>query len=298
MKQLKALVAIFFLGVLALLPLRWAQGVGAWVGRRMVAKPDMSLHRITRINIERCFPEKSAAEQQALIHQSLVETGRAFAEMGMAWLWSPKRSLKKVRHINDEGLIESALAQGKGVILIAPHLGNWEILNLYLSDRYPFTAMYRPPKLKLLDDLIKRMRARLGTRMAPADASGVRMVMKALKRGEMVGILPDQEPVTGGEFAPFFGHTAYTMKLLPQLVKQTKAQVVCGYAERLPNGEGFDIFFRPADELIYSASIDEALDGMNRSVEVCVRALPAQYQWEYKRFNHQPEGTPSPYRKR
>lgn len=295
MKQLKAIVAVLFLGLLALLPLRWAQRLGGRIGKYFAARPQSSLMRVTRTNIDIAFPEQAEAERIALAELSMIETGRSFSEMGMAWLWSPARSLKKVKAVHHEHLIDEALAQGHGVILIAPHLGNWEILNLYLSKRYPFTAMYRPPKLKLLDTLIKRMRARLGTRMAPADASGVRMVMSALKRTEMVGILPDQEPVTGGEWAPFFGHPAYTMKLLPQLVRKTKARVICGFAERLPGGEGFEIHFMAADERIYSADLNEALLGLNRSVEQCVKALPAQYQWEYKRFNHQPDGVVSPY---
>ena len=296
--QFKAIVAVLVLGLMALLPLKWAQGIGSFIGRRAYKKPQGDLCRITRINTDLCFPELSQDEKEQLIQASLKETGKSICEMGMSWLWSPKRTLKKVVTIDNESLIVDALANEKGVILIAPHLGNWEVLNLYLSNKYEFTAMYRPPKLKLLDDLVKKMRARLGTRMAPADASGVRIVMKALKRGEMVGILPDQEPSTGGDFAPFFGHPAYSMKLLPQLVRQTGAKVVCGYAERLPNAAGFHIHFIEPDEALYSKDLEVALAGMNASVEKCVRALPEQYQWEYKRFNNQPEGLVRPYRRK
>ncbi len=297
MKQIKAVVAIAVLGVMSLLPLKWAQSVGAFIGKRFAKNQKSNLFRITQKNIEICFPELSPEQKGMLVRSSLIETGKSFSEMGMSWFWSPSRSIKTINKVNNEALIEQGLKRGSGVILIAPHLGNWEVLNLYLSNRYPFTAMYRPPKLKLMDDMIKKMRARLGTRLAPADASGVRVVMKALKRSEMVGILPDQEPATGGQFAPFFGHSAYSMKLLPQLVKQTGATVVCGYAERLKGGEGFNLHFLEADPSIYDKDLAVAIEGMNRSVERCVRALPAQYQWEYKRFNHQPEGVERPYKK-
>ena len=114
----------------------------------------------------------------------------------------------------------------------------------------------------------------------------------------MVGILPDQEPVTGGAFSPFFDHAAYSMKLLPQLVKQTGARVICAYAERLENAAGFSLHFVEVDPDIYDNDLAIAIEAMNRSVERCVRALPEQYQWEYKRFNAQPNGVESPYRKR
>lgn len=298
MKQIKAIVAITVLGLMSLLPLKWAQSIGAFIGKRSAKNQNSNLCSITKTNIELCFPELSSEQKNILIKESLIETGKTFSEMGMSWMWPPARTLKTIQAVSNAELLDASMQHGSGVIFIAPHLGNWEVLNLYLAERYALTAMYRPPKLKLMDDLIKKMRARLGTKLAPADAAGVRIVMKALKRGEMVGILPDQEPASGGAFAPFFGHSAYSMKLLPQLVKQTGARVVCGYAERLENAAGFKLHFIEADPSIYEKDLALAMAAMNRSVERCVRALPAQYQWEYKRFNHQPEGVESPYRKR
>ncbi|SIS40505.1 lysophospholipid acyltransferase family protein [Neptunomonas antarctica] len=298
MKQVKAYVAIAILGLMSLLSLKLAQRFGGFLGKRFANNQDSDVSRITRINVELCFTDLSADEKSQLVRSSVIQTCKSFSEMGMSWFWSPARLLKTIRKIENASLMADAFKQGSGVIFIAPHLGNWEVLNFYLSERYPLTAMYRPPKLKLLDDLIKKRRARLGTRLAPADASGVRMVMKALRRGEVVGILPDQEPVTGGDFSPFFGHNAYSMKLLAQLVKQTGARVVCGYAERLSDGEGFDLHFIEADQSIYDQDLGTAMAAMNRSVEQCVRAIPEQYQWEYKRFNCQPEGIESPYKKR
>jgi KDO2-lipid IV(A) lauroyltransferase len=297
LKQVKAILAVMVLGLLALLPLKLSQRLGRWLGERLWRKGDAAKMTFqTRRNIDRCFPELNAQEREELVHESLCQTGSSLCEMGMAWLWPVKRTLKKIRRIHNAVLLDQAIEQGKGVILIAPHLGNWEVLNLWLSDRYPFTAMYKPPRLKLMDDLIKRMRARLGTRMAPADTRGVRMVMKALRRGEMVGILPDQEPeLSGGIHVPFFGNQALTMKLLPQLAAQTGAVVICGYAERLPKAEGFDLHFVAAEPEINSRDLQQAAAAMNRSVETCVRALPAQYQWEYRRFSHQPEGAPRFY---
>ena len=290
MKLIKSLLAVMLLGLLSLLPLGAAQALGRWVGRRLWNKGERSqMVRQTRRNIDVCFPELSQAEREQLMKESLEHTGSVMCEMGMAWFWSSKRTLKKVCNIHNEELLQEAQARGKGVILIAPHLGNWELINLYLANHYPFTAMYKPPRLKLMDDLIKKMRARLGTRMAPADSRGVRMVMKALKKGEMVGILPDQEPDRkGGIHAPFFGIDALTMKLVPQLAAQTGATVLCAYSKRLPDAEGFDLYFREAEADINSKDLALSAAAMNRSMEACVRDFPEQYQWEYRRFNTRP----------
>lgn len=291
MKLIKSLLAVMVLGLLSLLPLRAAQALGRWIGHRLWCRGDASqMVRQTRRNIDVCFPELPAVEREQLMQESLEHTGSVMCEMGMAWFWSSERTLKKVRRIHNEEALQAALARGKGVILIAPHLGNWELINLYVANHYPFTAMYKPPRLKLMDDLIRKMRARLGTRMAPADGRGVRMVMKALKKGEMVGILPDQEPDRkGGIHVPFFGIEALTMKLVPQLAAQTGATVLCAYSERLPDAAGFDLHFREAEAEINSKDLVLAAAAMNRSMEACIRELPAQYQWEYRRFNTRPD---------
>jgi len=298
MQLLKSILAVGALGIFSIMPLSVAQKLGRFMGRRFAANPNGDMSRITRKNLELVYPALNEQARQKLINESLLHTGMSITEMGMAWLWRPERSLQKLRNINDESVLTDALAEGKGVIILAPHIGNWEILNLYISNNYPVTVMYRPPKLKVMDNLIRKMRARLGTDLAPADLSGVRKIIKALKKGQAVGILPDQEPDKGrGEFAPFFGVEAYTMKLLTQLVKQTGAKVVCGYALRISESDKFDIYFEPANSAIYSADCAEAIAGLNASVEQCVQRDPAQYQWEYKRFNTRPEGEPKLYTK-
>ncbi|MEH6576225.1 MAG: lysophospholipid acyltransferase family protein [Amphritea sp.] len=296
MKHLKGPVAISVLFLISLLPLKWAQGIGAALGRRLW-KGTGKAAVFTKKNVELCFPNLSDNERSELALQSLVETGRSAGEMGMSWMWSPERVLRKVRNVHGEDVLQEAMAEGRGVILIAPHLGNWEVLNLYLSKFYPLTAMYKPPKIKMMDDLIRKKRERIGSKLAPANIKGVRMAMKALKAGEMLGILPDQEPDDkGGVFAPFFGVEAFSMKLLPQLAAQTKAVVVSGYAKRLPGGEGFDLYFHRAEGDIANKEIRLAATEMNREVEFCVRQIPEQYQWEYGRFNTRPDNETSLYR--
>ena len=291
MKHLKGWLSISVLYLLALLPLRMAQSLGEYVGKRTY-KSRKKAYKITKMNIELCFPELNAAQQDALVKESLIETGRLAGEMGMSWIWSPGRVIKKIRKIHNEEYLSEALSDGKGVILIAPHLGNWEVLGLHLSTKYKLTSMYRPPKIELMDRLVRRKRARLGSKLAPANVKGVRMAMKALKAGEVLGILPDQEADKGsGIFAPFFGQESYSMKLLPQLAAQTGAAVISAYAKRLPDGQGFEIFFHRATDKINDKDLLSSATAMNAEVELCVRQIPEQYQWEYKRFQHRPDGT-------
>jgi KDO2-lipid IV(A) lauroyltransferase len=297
MNSIKPFLAVGAIGVLSLLPIRWAQALGRWMGRRLAANPKGKSYAITEWNVKWAYPDQSDQDRRRLIKASLEHTGMAVTEMGMSWLWKPDRTLKQVRSVKGESILDAAIAEGRGVIILAPHLGNWELLNLYVSQKHDITVMYRPPKMKLLDDLIKKMRARLGTQLAPADLSGVRKLIKSLKKGGTIGILPDQEPDKGsGEFAPFFGHQAYTMKLFPQLVRQTGAYVVCGFALRTDEPGMFDIHFIEADAGIYEPELIDSLTGLNRSVEQCVAFAPEQYQWEYKRFNTPPEGEKKRYR--
>ncbi len=289
-KHLKGWLSVSILWLLALLPLSLAQTLGGWIGRRAYKKRGKS-YRITRTNIDFCFPALTDGQKEALSEASLIETGKMAGELGMSWLWRPERVMAKVAGVCGEEVVEDALKQGRGVIVIGPHLGNWEVLGLYLSTRYTLTSMYRPPKIELMDRLIRKKRARLGAKLAPASVKGVRMAMKSLKAGEVLGILPDQEADSGsGVFAPFFGQDAYTMKLLPQLAAQTGAVVVSAYARRLPGAKGFEIIFHKAPEQINEKDLLRAATAMNSEVEYCVRQIPEQYQWEYKRFQHRPDG--------
>ena len=180
--------------------------------------------------------------------------------------------------------LDSARSQGQGVIVLAPHFGNWEVLNFWLSSHFPFTAMYEPPKITNLEPIIRHGRERMGAQSVPTNPRGVAALLKALKRSEAIGILPDQEPDWGsGVFAPFYARDAYTATLLPKLVARTQARVVTGVALRLP-GRGFAIHFLDADERVYSADETVSASGVNASVEASIALEPAQYQWEYKRY--------------
>lgn len=284
-----------FLRLCALLPLRFAHAVGSLLGGLFAAFPNRSRH-VARTNLALCFPDMDERERNRLAGRSLRETGKTMTETGALWLWDPPRVLGLVRGVTGVEQVDAAMAAGKGVILTTPHLGNWEMVGLYCSSRYPLTSLYRPPRMQGLEDFMRTARERLGAHLVPTDAAGLRALYRALARGEAVGILPDQEPRPGnGVFAPFFGVPAYSMTLLPRLAQKSGAPVFVVWAERLPGGKGFHLRFMPAGAGFHEGSIEEIAAHMNAGVEACVRQAPAQYQWAYKRFNTRPDGEPRPY---
>lgn len=291
---MKARIIVFLLHIFSKFPIWMSHSIATGVGYLIYLNGGRSV-KTTRTNLRICFPHLSEQEREELVKASIIELAKVVSEMGASWLWQPDKLLGKLKEVEGKELVEEALKKS-GAIIIAPHLGNWEILGVYLGWHYQATCMYRPPKYPLLDALIFNARERSKMQMAPTDRKGVVALLKALKKRGCVGILPDQVPdISSGEFAPFFGQPALTMTLLSNLLQKSGAVAICGYVERLPKGSGFKLIFKAADEGIYSANIAESVAALNRSIESCVTNIPAQYQWEYKRFKRQPNGEPSVY---
>jgi KDO2-lipid IV(A) lauroyltransferase len=273
------------LHLLSWLPLHVVHKIATFLGQQMAKRPKLRITQATRINITLCFPQLSLAEQDILITKSLIETCKAFSELGILWLWQYDKVLNLITKISNEACLEQALKLGKGVVLLTPHLGAWEVAGLYASAHYPLTALYRPPKLIGLNKIIHTARERAGGKFVATDKRGVRALLQALHRGELVGILPDQVPSSGGTFAPFFKIPAYTMNLVARLVQKTEAVVIFTYAERTV--QGFHLHFLPAPEGIDSDDLEEACTALNQGVEQCMNNCYEQYQWSYKRFKKQ-----------
>ena len=240
--------------------------------------------RVTELNLARVFPDQSAQQRKAFAIQSLQHSTATMLELGHAWMAPPEKVEASILAVHGRDKLDSARAEGRGVIVLAPHFGNWEVLNFWLSSHFPFTAMYEPPKIADLEAITRHGRERMGAQLVPTNPRGVAALLKALKRSEAIGILPDQEPAWGsGVFAPFYGHEAYTATLLPKLVARTQARVVTGVAQRIP-GKGFEIHCLDADERVYSEDDTLSATGVNASVEASIALDPPQYQWEYKRY--------------
>ncbi|ROR99017.1 KDO2-lipid IV(A) lauroyltransferase [Sinobacterium caligoides] len=291
---LKARLVHGVLRAMGLLPLRLLRGIGTAAGYLMWRQQGRA-YKVTQKNIELCFPELDQQQRQQLVRRSLEETAKVGAELAQVWAAPWQRTRDKIVEVEGQALFEEAIATGRGTVLLAPHLGNWEVLGLYLQDVTQMTVLYQPPKQAALEWVIKSSRERSGSVSVPTNKRGVLSLIKTLQNGGTTGILPDQQPdLSGGSFAPFFGVQALTVTLVDSLLRRNGCVAVMGYAKRVEGG--YKIIFSAPDQDIYHEDRDQALAAMNRSVEACVRQCPEQYQWEYKRFNKQPEGQPRFYK--
>jgi len=223
----------------------------------------------------------SEAETRKLLRANIREAGKGVMELPWVWLRPLAKVVGSVKQCHGWEHVEAARAQGKGVIALTPHVGCFEVIALYIASRLPMTSMYRPPRWKFLDILMNQGRERGQMKLVPTDLGGVRKLLKALKRGEIIGVLPDQVPGNGeGEWAQFFGRPAYTMTLIGRLAEASGAPVVMCYNERLPNGAGYVLHFAPLT-FDMSRSIPQQ---MNSALEEVIRNHPEQYLWSYNRY--------------
>lgn len=292
--SLKALFVTNVFRCLSCLPLSFARACGVLCGQAMLLSKSRGV-KVTTRNIERCFPDLSASEQRMLIKKSVCETAKLVFEVPIIWGSNEAKLRYSIKAIHGEQYVRDALLVGKGLIILAPHHGNWEVLGRHLVSYAPVTNLYQPPKQAYLEGIIKKGRERSGANVVPTTTRGIAKLMASLRKGHISGILPDQVPDQGrGEFASFFGQQAYTMSLLHGLIQRTECRVVVGIALRV--NTGFELHFSPADEGIYSVDKQSSIAALNRSVEHCVNIDRSQYQWEYKRFRRQPKGSEHFYR--
>jgi KDO2-lipid IV(A) lauroyltransferase len=213
----------------------------------------------------------------------IAEGGKSAMEIPAIWLRTHKQAVALVVEAKGWEHVDNGVGAGHGLVLVTPHLGCWEAAGQYIASRMPITVMYSPPKMRSLEPLMRAGRDRGGAmKSVPADLSGVRAMLKALRRGEAIGVLPDQVPGLGeGEWAEFFGKPAYTMTLVARIAEQTGAPVLVCYAERLPRGRGYRFVVEP---LLATQPSESPVRALNRSLEQIIRRCPQQYQWAYNRY--------------
>ncbi|ULU26256.1 lipid A biosynthesis acyltransferase [Dyella terrae] len=273
------------LRLFGLLPLRALHALGAGIGRLSLALRSGTAHT-TSVNLKLVRPSLDEGAHAALLRQVMEDSGRSATEIAKIWGNDAERALDMVREVRGEALFDAALASGKGVIIAAPHLGCWELLNYWLCRKTSMAILYRPPRIAAIEGLLRKARGALAPEQVRAEGAGVRTLYKRLAAGGTVGILPDQKPRAGeGEVAPFFGQNALTMVLLPRLAARTGATVLFAFAERLPRGEGYRIHLQPAPDGLADADLSVACRALNQGVENCVELAFSQYQWHYKRYS-------------
>lgn len=211
------------------------------------------------------------------------ESGKMTAEMPRLWLGLPAPA-----QIEGGEHVQAALALGKGVLFLTPHLGCFEITAQAYARQFgliqPLTVLFRPPRQAWLRTILTTARERPGLLTAPTTLSGVKQMIKALKKGQCVGLLPDQVPPLGmGQWAPFFGRDAYTMTLSVRLAQQTGATILLAWGERLSWGRGYRVHFEPLPSKLPSDQ-DDAVVHLNRVMEGLISRCPGQYMWGYARY--------------
>ena len=277
----------FVFRLLATLPLPLLHVLGALAGWLVyLASPTYRRH--LRENMTLALGPAAAASRSAAV----AAAGRMSLELPKIWLNPLEQAAAMMREVIGWDVVEAAQAAGKGIIFLTPHLGCFELTAQYYSTRGPITVLYRPPRYAVLQEMIEAGRARPMLHLAAADLSGVRGLIKALKRGEAVGLLPDQAPKMGeGKWLPFFGKPAYTMTLAARLT-ETGAAVIFAFGERLPGGAGYRMHLR-GPEFPIEGTLEERATAINREIEALIRSCPGQYLWGYNRYKR-PRGVEPP----
>ena len=283
---------MFLLKLLARLPLPMLHGLGIVLGWLVYWAPGRHSARMRNNLYESglCTP---GSDCRRLLRRSICEAGKAIVEVLPVWLRPYDQVLKLVKGTSGWEHIDAAFANNQGVIMLSPHIGCFEITSLYFGARYPVTAMFKAPRQPKLAALMLAGRQRGQASLVPANLSGVRAQLAALKRHEAIGILPDQVATSGdGEWAPFFGRLAYTPTLVVSLQHKTGATVVFIAAERLSWGRGYYLHVIPLGEPLPDDRAAAAAR-INQGVEDIVRRFPAQYLWTYNRYKR-PGGVAHP----
>lgn len=283
------LVRLF--GAVAHLPLGFLHACGVVLGwAAYLLSP--AYRRRVRENVRLAYPDGGAA----IVCGAIGHAGRGVAELPYVWLRPRRESLALVRQVIGWDLVMAARSRGDGIIVLTPHLGCFELIAQYMAREAAFTALYRSPKRPWLRPLLEIGRGGDDITLAPADLSGVRRLIRALRRGEAIGMLPDQVPGKGdGEWADFFGRPAYTMTLAARLTELPHTTPVFALSERLPGGRGFHLYFEEPPESI-AGSTGERVAAINRCIEALIRRFPAQYLWGYNRYKRPASAEPPPSR--
>jgi KDO2-lipid IV(A) lauroyltransferase len=269
----------------------------AWpLGMLLILIPNKQRY-YAQTNINVCFPDWPKAKRNRIWRRSLIETIKTLLETPKLLYGNPRTVLKLMKQVSGQEHIEQGLKAGKGVIIICPHLGSWEIIGQYISHHFPMTNMYRPQKNPQLDEIIRKGRIRQGSEVVPSTQKGLKELLKAIKNNRIIGTLPDQNPGAGaGVYVSFYGVLANTPVFAARLAAKTGAMVVNATAERLPFGKGFHLHIEPASDCLYDSNIEVSAECMNRDMEQLILShKPEQYWWGYNRFRHRPEGEPEIY---
>jgi KDO2-lipid IV(A) lauroyltransferase len=273
-----ALLTAFFkaLGALPLVVVQTLGWCAGWLAWRL---PSRYKNRAVQ-NLKQAFPDSDAQTLRA----AMLSSGQLIYEMPFWWTRRDDAFLNTKVACDNWQQFDEALALKKGVILLSPHAGCFELLGPVYSSRYLSTVLFRPPRVAWLQDWIIQMRTRTQLTMAPANQLGVRTLVKTLLRGHTIGILPDQVPVEGeGVWAPFFGKPAYTMTLVQRLQQLSGATIFILGAKRNGLGKGYTLLHKKLEHALPEDAV-AAASIINQEMQTMIAQMPEQYLWGYNRY--------------
>ena len=290
-KSAKATIVIGLIKLLASMPLSLAKAVlrpFVWIQWVM----QKGSYLVAKQNLKYCLPDKSDTERKAICRGVIKHNMNLVAETSHIWLHDYPTNRKMITELNGLDALGEAIKSDQGTIIFSPHLGNWELTYGYLTNEFQSAGIYRPPNIPELDDI---MSAGRGGKVFRTEVRDIRNMLKELKNGGSLFLLPDQQPPKGsGVFAPFFGIPAYTMTLVHGLLNRTGSDFWLCYTLNQQDGSGLY-----AKEISINSTL-EAEDfarELNKTMEEVIMQAPEQYQWTYKRFKRTPDGSPHIYQR-
>lgn len=284
------------IGLISLLPLRGHHYLGQFLGALLFRFNNRNRH-ISKVNIDLCFSSLTEIEKKSLLQKTLKENGKTLIEC--FWLWRhPQQVLNKLLgNIENKQLLENANQQTLGTIFVTPHFGSWEFIGLLTAAHSNLLILYAPPKSDYIDQLSCKGRMSTGGKVISTQSLNIKTLIKHIKSGGSVGILPDQVPDgNGGIYSKFFGRKCFTSTLVCKLANKLQCPVVFCYALRSQENPTFyDAYYYQAPKDIYNENIATATDALNQSIEQFINQSPEQYIWGYKRFKRPAPGDNYPY---
>ncbi len=283
----------FWLRITSFPSLELMRALGRFFGRLAYCS-NVRQTRIARRNVELVYREKSSEQREQLVKSIMEEFGALLCEMGHVWC-RPWRQISKRLSFEGRQLFDEALASNRGVIILAPHLGNWEVLGLFLGSTGNLVGLFEPSRISSLGDIILGARQKTGGLFVPTTPRGIVKLVRNVRSGGLTGVLPDQVPdrESGGQNVSFMGVECATATLSSNLIKKSNAYVLFAASFRVPGG--FHLIFEPAQQQVYSENLGDSLVAINKGIEALLCRCEAQYQWTYRRFRSRPRDLSNHY---
>jgi KDO2-lipid IV(A) lauroyltransferase len=270
-------LSLLFITIFFQLPLFVLHGLGKLLGL-ITYQFDRRFKKRIDTNLKHAFVVSDENDLKKLTQLTAGEIGKCLMEAPAIWFNSPQKNFRWVKRCFGWQHVETALKKKKGIIFLTPHLGCFEITAQYYAHFHPITVLFKRPKHNWLANIVLSGRRHPQIHLAEANLHGVKQLIQALKKGEAIGMLPDQIPNEGqGIWAQFFNKPAYTMTLVSKLAESSSATVLIGFGHRLSRGRGYEVYIEPLGQ-------DHSPQAINNRLEMLIRKYPTQYLWNYRRF--------------